>query len=56
LSGKTLKIVLSQPLPNGMGQAALVNDRLFVPIRYVAVELGATIQWDAVTKQLTIGL
>jgi len=56
LNGKTLKIILSQPLPNGMGQAVLVNDRLFVPIRYVSEELGATIQWDAVTNQVTIGL
>ena len=54
LNGKILNIVLSQPLANGMRKAVLVDDRLFVPIRYVSEELGATVEWDATTKQVTI--
>ena len=51
---KTLSIPVDQPLPNGLGTAALVNDRLFVPIRYVAEQMGATVDWNASTQTVTI--
>ena len=54
LGGKTLSIVLNKPLPDGMGTAVIVKDRLFVPIRYVSEQLGATVGWDDKTKTVTI--
>jgi hypothetical protein len=53
-SGKTISIVLGKALPNDMGTAALVNDRLFVPVRYVSEQLGAKVEWDAIARRVTI--
>ena len=54
LDGKTLSIVLNQPLPDNMGTAVIVNDRLFVPVRYVSEQLGAKVYHDISTKIVTI--
>jgi len=56
LGGKTLAIKVGAPLPNGMGSAVLVNDRLFVPVRYIAEQLGANVDWDGVGQIVTITL
>jgi len=53
-SDTPLKIALNQPLPDNMGTAVLVDDRLFVPVRYVSEQLGAQIDWDAAAKTVTI--
>ena len=53
-SSTPLKIVVGQPLPNDMGTAELVQDRLFVPVRYVSEQLGAQVNWDATTRTVTI--
>lgn len=34
------------PLPGGMGVPMIVNDRTFVPLRYVSEMLGASVRWD----------
>ena len=54
LDGKSLSIVLNQPLPNNMGTAVIAKERLFVPARYVSEQLGATVNWDATTRMVTI--
>jgi len=54
LFDKTLKIVLNQQLPNNMGASMLINDRLFVPIRYVSEQLGAKVDWDDTSKTVYI--
>jgi len=54
LDGKSLSIALNQPLPNDMGTAVLVKDRLFVPVRYVSEQLGAKVDWNEATKTVTI--
>jgi len=54
LYDKTLIIVLNRQLPNNMGASMLINDRLFVPIRYVSEQLGAKVDWDANTKTVYI--
>ena len=51
---RTLNIVLNQPLPDNMGTAVIVEDRLFVPVRYVSEQLGATVEWDASTRRVII--
>ena len=32
----------------------IINDRTYVPIRFVAEELGAEVQWNEETKTVTI--
>ena len=32
----------------------IINDRTYVPIRFVAEELGADVQWNEETKTVTI--
>jgi len=44
--GIVLNIVIDQPLPDGMGTAVIVENRTFVPARYVSEMLGATVRWD----------
>jgi len=44
---QTLTLTVDVPLPDGIGMPVIVNDRVFVPIRYVAEMLGATVRWDA---------
>jgi len=53
-SDTPLKIPAGQPLPNDMGIAVLIKDRLFVPIRYVSEQLGAKVNWDAAARTVTI--
>ena len=40
-------VQVGEELPNNMGQAMIVDGRVFVPARFVAEMLGATIEWDA---------
>jgi len=54
LNGKTISIVLNQPLPDDMGTAVIVNDHLYVPVRYVAEQLGATVNWDGDAQTVTV--
>jgi len=54
LGGAVLKIEADQPLPDGMGTAVMVKDRLFVPLRYISEFLGARVDWDAGTQTVTI--
>ena len=54
LGDKTLSITLGKPLPDGMGAAVIVNDRLFVPIRYVAEQFGASVDWNEAKRTVTI--
>ncbi|MCL1878758.1 MAG: stalk domain-containing protein [Defluviitaleaceae bacterium] len=36
-----------QALPGGMGTPIVIDDRIFVPVRYVSEVLGETVRWDA---------
>lgn len=45
--GTALNLTINEPLPNDMGTAVIVNDRTFVPARYVSEMLGASVRWDA---------
>ncbi|MDR3238756.1 MAG: fibronectin type III domain-containing protein [Clostridiales bacterium] len=49
-----LHVVIDQPLPDSMGTAVIVNDRTFVPIRYISENLGAKVEWDGENKIVTI--
>ena len=41
------RLVVDEALPDGMGRAAILDDRVFVPIRYVSEIPGADTRWDA---------
>ncbi|MCL2355631.1 MAG: copper amine oxidase N-terminal domain-containing protein [Defluviitaleaceae bacterium] len=52
--GRVLEIVLGQELPGGMGAAISRDWRTFVPVRFVAEQMGATTDWDGDTSTVTI--
>ena len=54
LNSKTIRLSLNQPLPNRMGNAAIKNDRLFVPIRYVAEQFETHVNWYDFERIITI--
>lgn len=54
LDGMTLLLSLDEPLPSGMGMPAIVNNRTFVPVRYIAETLGATVGWNSETRAVYI--
>jgi len=37
-------------LPGGLGAPMIVDERTFVPLRYVAENLGASVRWDGDTS------
>jgi len=55
LATGALVIPVDQPLPDGMGSTIIVNDRVFVPARFVMEALGATsVQWYEADQQAVI--
>jgi len=51
LGDRTVSVVMGQPLPGDLGTPDLISDRIFVPLRFVATELGATsVHWDPVNS------
>ena len=44
--GGEFALAVDAPLPGGMGMPMLRDGRTFVPLRYVAEMLGATVRWD----------
>jgi len=51
-----IEIVMSvdEALPDGMGSPMIVDDRVFVPARYVVEMLGAGVEWDGVAQAVYI--
>ena len=47
-------LVINQPLPNDLGTPIIYNDRTFVPLRFVAEALNATIEWDDETQSIEV--
>ena len=54
LGGRHFTLTENVPLPDGMGTPVLVQNRFFVPLRYVSQELGASVTWDNATQTNTI--
>ena len=42
----TLTIPADDMLPEGMGSVIIVNDRVFVPLRFVMYAFDADVHWD----------
>jgi len=50
----TLAIPANELLPDGMGSAIIVNDRIFVPIRFVMYAFDADVAWDSANRAAVI--
>ena len=49
-----LTLTVGVPLPGGMGVPVIINDRTYVPMRYVAEILGADVEWDGAARAIYI--
>ena len=54
IDGKEIKMTVGKTLEKYGVAPVIIDGRTFVPVRFVADELGATIAWDDVTKTVTI--
>ena len=54
LNGKTTYCTVGEKLPDNMGTPVIKNDRLFVPIRYIATSLGADVNWSDRERKVII--
>ena len=53
-SAGVISLQIDTPLPDGMGTPVMIDNRTFVPLRYVMETLGATVLWDAETRTITV--
>ena len=49
-----LTMQIGRPLPNDMGTPMIRDGRTFVPLRFVADNLGVNVEWDGATQTITI--
>jgi len=49
-----LTLAIDVPLPDNMGTPVIINDRTFVPLRYVTETFGAHAEWDGVNQSARI--
>ena len=54
IDGKEIKMTIGVILEKYGVAPTIINDRTYVPIRFVADELGADVQWNEETKEVTI--
>ena len=54
IDGKVLSMTIGKEIPGFGTSAVIMNDRTYVPIRYVAEKLGANVEWIAATQQIVI--
>ena len=54
INGKEIKMTVGKTLEKYGVAPVIIDGRTFVPVRFVADELGATIAWDDATKTVTI--
>ena len=54
IDGKEIKMTIGVILEKYGVAPTIINDRTYVPIRFVADELGAEVQWNEETKEVTI--
>ena len=54
IDGKEIKMTIGKTLAAYGTAPVVINDRTFVPVRFVADELGAEVKWDNTTKTVTI--
>ncbi|MCL2455987.1 MAG: copper amine oxidase N-terminal domain-containing protein, partial [Defluviitaleaceae bacterium] len=55
-NGKEIRLTANRALPDGMGTPVIENGRTFVPVRFVAENFGAEIDWDGAAQTVSIQL
>ena len=53
-SNPSTTLYVDTSLPNGMGAPMIEDDTVFVPLRYVAELLGASVRWDADSRAVYV--
>lgn len=51
---QVITLPVDEPLPDGMGTPVIINDRTFVPVRFIVEALGADIRWDDTARAVYI--
>ena len=54
IDDKVLSMIIDQPIPGFGTSATIINNRTYVPIRYVAEKLGANVEWIQAAQQIVI--
>lgn len=54
VNGEKISMKVGQQLIGFDAAPVILNDRTYVPIRYVAEKLGANVEWIAATQQIII--
>ena len=54
IDGSVLRMTIGQTIAGFDAAPVILNDRTYVPIRYVAEKLGANVEWIANTQQIII--
>ena len=54
IDGKVLAMTIDKEIPGFGTSATIINDRTYVPIRYVAENLGANVEWIAASQQIIV--
>ena len=54
IDGKTLTMTIGQTISGFDTAPIILNDRTYVPVRYVAEMLGAMVEWIGESKQIVI--
>ena len=54
IDGKALSMTVSKMLADFDTPPVIMNERTYVPMRYIAEKLGADVQWIGDTKQIII--
>ncbi|MBR4943808.1 MAG: InlB B-repeat-containing protein [Peptococcaceae bacterium] len=54
IDGKVLSMTIGKEIPGYGTSATIINDRTYVPVRYIMEELGANVEWNAETQQIVI--
>jgi len=53
-NGQEILLPINVPLPDEMGTPVIINNRTFVPIRYVVEVLGARVSWDGPARTVSV--
>lgn len=54
MDGKVFTMTIGKESPGFGTSATIINDRTYVPIRYVAEQLGANVEWIAASQQIIV--
>ena len=54
INGKVLSMTIDEEIPGFGTSAVIMNDRTYVPIRYVAENFGAQVTWVEDTQKIII--